>query len=222
MAAKRTETLPEALLVPDVVKQLAEIKQSLDTVQATQILGGTTSKGSASSGVAATPSGIMRFSMPVPFEELLQIMVVAYPQDVSPLYVRDVALIPAYGHKVISEPISDGETGALVYQHVMTVDYFTPNFLITHQQDNSPPVVAAAPATQQITVLGAFLRPVQSKITHILQNDEDLDINFIDNAQIAMMSQHFVKEVWNPFMAGQVDIIKEAATAFKAVGIYGG
>lgn len=195
---------------PDVMGALSQLKQGVATLD-----GLLTPTGSGS----ASPHSMSRVNWPINFVNMLETLVASGVPGVQPFFDKGQVTIAAGTTNYLIGDIPPGSTGSIVYQHTMFVDTYSSEFLMTHQSDNDPPIVVQAPMNSPVILVGAFLRPVRTKITHILTNNDSRDIVFSDLVQAAIMDDTFVDKVFNPIMRENGNVLAALA---KGIIISGG
>lgn len=199
-------TVLEALM-PDVMRRLKNDSAMTDKIY--EAVTGKQPIGITGTGNSLKP--LNAIALPIAYENLLTTLVSGGAEGVSPFYDRGTVLVSGGTINYLIGEIPPGDSGSIVYVHTMWTDYYTPNLLLTHQSDNDPPIIAGAPLNAPIVLVGAFLRPVQTKITHILVNNDTRDILFTDDVQAVIMTTDYMRSVFNPLMKAQVDMIEDVA-----------
>lgn len=211
MSAKTpNETLFEKWFTPDTVKQLASLNSNLSALVG--------ELGLVPSGSGKGVQGIGRVNFPLTFTNFLETVLAADVSGVTPFYDRSITVVKAGTTSELIGHIPQGNIGSLVYKHTMDVSVHTNEFLMTHITDNNPPLINQAPMNSTLSVLGVFLGPVENKITHILTNNDSVDITFMEELQAVVMDQHFVREVFNPLMRAQGILLQDMGAAILSNG----
>lgn len=219
------ETLFESLAVPDVVTSMQQLTLSsqanLTALQAIARQLGVSNPlvySSAASSPLAAIAGNAMLSLPLPYDQLMQVVLAASKVgEVFPYFERTVTLVPAGQTAEVTTQIPTGDMANVVYVHKMRTDISSSEFLVTLQSDDLPSLVYAVPMTYEVDILGAFLPPVRTRGTHILTNNDTVDITFTQETQLVIMTSDFVKSVWRPIVEGQFGLLGDIAQIFSAV-----
>lgn len=149
--------------------------------------------------------------IPTDYASLLESLIAVGSSDVTPQYVRTVTLIPAGMTMDMYDYQEPNSEGLVVFRHVMESDPPSALVLITHQLDNSPPILTNCPANYPISILGSFLPLFKTSIHHHMINNDTIDVLFTEDVQSAVMTDSFVREVYKPLIESQFAWLKAAA-----------
>ena len=207
------ETFWEALANPDIMKGIASLQSALSKLTGT--VGDLTIPGSGGSSGGAT---LARVSLPIQYENMLELLATAKIPGVIPFYDRSTVVVKAGTTNYLIGDIPADSTGTLVYMHNMWTSINSDQFLMTHQTDNLPPLVVQAPMNKEVSLLGAFMGTVNTRITHTLENNDSVDITFTEEVQALIMPDNFAKQVFFPLINAQSDLLQTMAQGIVTAG----
>lgn len=212
----------EQLVTPGMIPAAPASAQSTPSIP--NPFSGEVASGSSPAVRGAAAAQVKRigneFTLPMDYTDLLEILFASDKTgDVFPYYVRGVMVVPAGMTMQMVTTVPSDTIATVVYKHTMNTNLYTPDFTVTMQADNLPPMLIEVPMTQEIVVLGSFLPPVKTQGTHTLVNSTSQDITFTDDVQLAVMTMEYARQVWNPLMQGQANLLRALANQFVQEGI---
>lgn len=173
-----------------------------------------------SQSVATNAQSVMsQIGFPISYTNLLEIFLAARQTgEIFPYYVRQTVLVPAGQSATLITTVPLGDLSSTVYMHSMRVDTNTTEFLVSLQADTEPPFLVEVPMNFNVDILGAFIPPVATKVTHTLINNDSVDITFTAEEQLAVMTADFTNSVYKPIMEGQYRLLQSLGSAIVAKG----
>ncbi len=136
-------------------------------------------------------------------DEMLQVLLAALKRgQIDRWFSRQTMAVPAGTTQTMTMPLpQQGFVGLVVGEHLMQVSPSLSTVLVTHIDDRSAsPLIDKAPANGPIGLLGAFIRPVQSEIVHIVQGDANEDVVFTMQLQGVLMAQTYWSNTFQPML----------------------
>lgn len=157
-------------------------------------------------------------SLPLGYLTLLESFLAASKVgDVYPYFSPQNKTVPAGSTTTLVTLIPSGTTAVVPFLLKLRCDTYSPEFFVTLQSDNYPPVLLDAPMNEPIDLLGSFLPPAHTQGTYTLTNNDDVDIMFSAGVQLVIMSPQFTRSVYRPLVEGQLQVLADLATQLTSL-----
>ena len=171
----------------------------------------------ASAATQASFQPLSLIKLPLDYDNLLESFLASGRTGlVFPYFVRQLKTVPAGSTSTLITTIPSGDTAAVVYLLKLQCDTYSPEFYVTLQSDDLPALLTDVSMIEPIDVLGSFLPPAHTQGLYTLTNNDSVDITFIADVQLAIMTPQFARTVYEPLVQGQFSVLQALGSEFTA------